>query len=800
MSSALSTISSYVVGTIPVNTESLKFVNSVNELKEVSKTEFQFVETKSYYLGTVGGSGTYWHDATDVTSLDNGFTVITANDGGRWKLIINGFVSVKQAGAKGDGVNDDTTRIQTAIDYCALNDTTLLFNSGTYLYTTLLVIGSRQKLKLLAEPNVVLHSTKAAADQTNFNADYAIKLYGTFISTQLLSTAAPVGSSIINVPSTTGMQKGDLLVAKSTRLIENESRGIAYEGQTCLIDEVISGTQIRLSESLQFNAAKEVDLTGTINTSTSTTELVLDGIGAEARNIQCTMTFTSGALSGQARGLTKWDNVTKIATFSVAWPSLPAPGDTFKIEWVTNVLHYTSLDIDISGDFHFTRAKQTNAVSPAFGFRCFDIWYTAGLRIDGIQVSNFSEIGINVNYAYRPIITDIKVSYANRSYDITNGTGYGVGISGCYAANVRGVTAHACRRAVDIGGNLISWDSIVKDVTMYGGGVAYNGLEFWPNGATENAGFGSHGAACQTTYENCKSVNTYFGLTLRGKDEKAINCTSLGPCGSPILIGSGGGHIIDGYRYYDKFTSADFNTDKRWETSNDPTQRPDIFASIYADDLAENCTITLINCIANSVKDRFIRYERVGVDIGSLVVGNNYCRAHREGEAAGTFRFITSADTNYFQGFHDLGGNRYDLNPTDYTQQFYTDIGGTGFSPMNNSPVQLKDDLWYIIIPDDTVGIIPLPYYMTCMLVDVFDQIKDRGYRGVGMLIWQERNIDYSPLAASNKTNVEISAVALTGTTGTDTKVTLSKVDNSFYVENRLGSTVKIFVRIAGYG
>jgi len=64
-------------------------------------------------LGTgTGGTGTYTVSASQTVSsgamqADNGGAVIVAEDGGRWKLIALGAVSVKQFGAKVDGATND---------------------------------------------------------------------------------------------------------------------------------------------------------------------------------------------------------------------------------------------------------------------------------------------------------------------------------------------------------------------------------------------------------------------------------------------------------------------------------------------------------------------------------------------------------------------------------------------------------------------------------------------------------------------------------------------------------------------
>lgn len=102
---------------------------SIANLRLVASTSFQAAWVKGYYTTADGGGGFYVLDPTDLSSADNGGTIIVGNDGGRWKLQYSGAVSVKQFGAKGDGVHDDAPPIQACVT--AVTDTWI--PAGNYL-------------------------------------------------------------------------------------------------------------------------------------------------------------------------------------------------------------------------------------------------------------------------------------------------------------------------------------------------------------------------------------------------------------------------------------------------------------------------------------------------------------------------------------------------------------------------------------------------------------------------------------------------------------------------------------------
>ena len=93
-------------------------VSSVTALRALLKTSpSSKAFVTGYYADGDGGGGAYYYDSADTTSSDNGGTIIVATDGGRWKLVYTGAVSLKQFGAKMDNVTVDTVAVQAAVTW-----------------------------------------------------------------------------------------------------------------------------------------------------------------------------------------------------------------------------------------------------------------------------------------------------------------------------------------------------------------------------------------------------------------------------------------------------------------------------------------------------------------------------------------------------------------------------------------------------------------------------------------------------------------------------------------------------------
>jgi hypothetical protein len=92
-----------------------KVVASVAALRALPKGGSGNALVLGYSNLNDGGGGEYYCDAADLTSVDNGGTIIVAADGGRWKLIWDGLLTPEAFGTKGDGTTDDTAAINACL-------------------------------------------------------------------------------------------------------------------------------------------------------------------------------------------------------------------------------------------------------------------------------------------------------------------------------------------------------------------------------------------------------------------------------------------------------------------------------------------------------------------------------------------------------------------------------------------------------------------------------------------------------------------------------------------------------------
>lgn len=149
-----------------------RVVNSIADLRSIKSSLYTRVFVTGYYSPGDGGGGHYWYDPTDTTSADNGGTVIVATDGGRWHLeLFSQSISLKQFGALGDGITDDTAAIQSVLNY-ALTQTQ-----------------ANKNIEIIVPMGAYLHGP-VSFDPAAFKGYGRVRVKGTFGASVLLSSVA----------------------------------------------------------------------------------------------------------------------------------------------------------------------------------------------------------------------------------------------------------------------------------------------------------------------------------------------------------------------------------------------------------------------------------------------------------------------------------------------------------------------------------------------------------------------------------------------------------------------------------
>ena len=92
---------------------SIAYKRTISQIRALTGT----LPNNNFYTTDIGQEGNWYYDSTDTTSLDNTGTILVTADGKRIKRVIQENINVKWFGAKGDGVTDDYTSIQNALNY-----------------------------------------------------------------------------------------------------------------------------------------------------------------------------------------------------------------------------------------------------------------------------------------------------------------------------------------------------------------------------------------------------------------------------------------------------------------------------------------------------------------------------------------------------------------------------------------------------------------------------------------------------------------------------------------------------------
>lgn len=737
--------------------------------------------------------------------LDPAGTALTTADGKKWSPM--GDVTPMHWGIAQNV--DETARLEAMALWAAQHGRAVIWPDGEYQFQRLAITGSDLSVDWRGTGGCILRSLASAPLGPNWDDDYAIKIAGRYIGPQRLAASGDMGGDTLTVTDTSPYKPGQVLSIRTTRMIDADNRGQAREGQVALLDSVVSGTELRIRDQFMVRLEANWVRAGEIQAVASGREMTFPvTFDRPERDMLLRVAMTSGAQSGQARYITKWDNATKTATFGgrqPEWGAGIAPGDTFTVEWATDIIRNDPVRVSISG-IHLTREQHIGASPGDLGFRGLEVLWAVEPHIS-MTISGFSETGVSLRECYGGQFTG-HISGANRAYasygNPSDGTGYGISIYQCWRTQGVGITTRGCRRGGDIGGaQEQAWFCEFRDCQAVGGGVSYEGVAFWPRGDAYNSGWGSHGSGYASRYINCEALNTFNGFSCRSRDEEILDCRQRGYAYNCVHLYHGGGLRVDGFRYADGFSEIGRGAADRHAVSGHPQNRAQMFMEFQTSTYMKHLPVIVRNVDLMKVSRAVFGFQDGATEVPSnLSFGNIRAYASPEGVSGlNQFTFIRNfGSAKQVLGLNDMGGNSYTFDGVEYTAFNMLDFA-TGNASL--VPGTFMDLGWpkqiLVSVEDDAVVKIPVGRAGVA-LVSMFDYRADRNWRATDMLLYANRAVDYSPLQASSKVGITLSTSALTGTTGADGAMTIAfRPANApyFHIENRTGGTAVIVVQMS---
>lgn len=117
-----------------LRSESVNVVQSISDLRGTPPLTANVVVVKGYIGVGDGGGGVYYLDSSDISSLDNGGSVIVSSDNRRWKLKNTGVVRAEQFGVLPIPGRNNADNLAEAVSFCSSNKLRLVLGTGVYEY------------------------------------------------------------------------------------------------------------------------------------------------------------------------------------------------------------------------------------------------------------------------------------------------------------------------------------------------------------------------------------------------------------------------------------------------------------------------------------------------------------------------------------------------------------------------------------------------------------------------------------------------------------------------------------------
>ena len=434
-------------------------------------------------------------------------------------------VNVKDFGAKGDGVTDDTTAIQAAFDYAVSKpECTVAFPAGTYACDGQVEVIGTGVLDVRAS-GAEIYSRKTTYNTTQ-ETEFALRFSGVEKTSSAVTYEGELnvdGMVIDNIWTGIAIEEGDLIKFTSTQLIDTEPRtGGWHESFLARVSYIDSENKIHLSDPIPVHIYPRFAANVSVESVISSTQIKLNVSAFE----DTSRDFMRAQLlkDGKSYWIIEWDESSRIATLGSATSDLSV-GDTLVFSHFTGTRVYKPLKVGVHG-LKLYRDLVTNATAGDHSFIGMSVAYANESSVIKCEVSNFPNQGLNLQYCYRPVVRGGRFSNANRIYNGNDGTGNGILVFGCSYAiidlnllkgNRSGCTTSGqdCRSV-----GCVFTNNVVMgmDKPNYVGEVITPTADIDNNASGMCYGMGGHGDALRCVYKGNVIFDAAYGFKVRDED------------------------------------------------------------------------------------------------------------------------------------------------------------------------------------------------------------------------------------------------------------------------------------------
>lgn len=725
-------------------------------------------------------------------------TALSTNGGARtWSPA--GDASSDHWGFAKDGT-DETTLIESAIDWCAANAVPLDFAPGTYGFTNIAATGNGYHYNITAKRGGASFQQVAARDPDQM----CLNIGGGDVIDTRLDVDRSKGERTVTLDSTAGAEKGDLILLKSSRLLEGDHRfdpNRVYS-QLCKIRQVLTGsTGVILEEMLAFDFAATPITTGTaqagasgqITLSASETVLEHDIKGYLLR-------ITGGTGNGQERYIHEYDPSTKVVDIGTSyttnpqndWTINPDATSTYEIVGITTAKIIRPATGSVK-DLHFIGYEENGVIVRGGYVRRVDHFLVENMHFEG-----FSNHGLYTAYSYKGTVNRCLFERANYGEPSGHGLGYGHLDTEGYRNFVHNCIAKGCRTGFDTGNTTLF---LTRDSNhVEGGGVTYSGSNyFFPMGnktGVPHSGFSTHTGAYATVDRN-NTTHHVARNKIRAQEYVVDGHRAFGSGGDADGIFeisySPSARVLNS-SYDDMFSAASNRTLDGDDVVGAPAtqERPRAFVRVRHGTMPKSSTVDVIGNQAKSVSTSLVYLQDAGDAEGMyLTVCNN--RFSVLSEAAQVLSVIKSSSTNpALRGLRAYGN---DFDPSgSVLGSIFTDNGFPYpiLDDMNYNQIayQVGPSTWAIPLDDDDACEVPMMMGFTRAVLHVYEKDNKVANHFYGIVNFGSS----TAVATISNSGQTLRTSLLSGTTGTNGELSVSlRAEGRPMVENRTG-TAGVFV------